>query len=80
MERVGKILKFYWLKMLLIFKVLFLATSIKDFATFCSLELSEKWMDSKLHLKVECYDGEGRKDFKVLLIKDAFTPRPHLKK
>ena len=37
-------------------------------------------MDSKLHLKVECYDGEGRKDFKVLLIKDAFTPRPHLKK
>ena len=80
MERVGKILKFYWLKMLLIFKVLFLATSIKDFATFCSLELSEKWMDSKLHLKVECYDGEGRKDFKVLLNKDAFTPRPHLKK
>ena len=37
-------------------------------------------MDSKLHLKVECYDGEGRKDFKVLLNKDAFTPRPHLKK
>ena len=37
-------------------------------------------MDSKLHLKVECYDGEGRKDFKVLLIKDAFTPRPHFKK